>query len=285
MTQPIGIVGVGLLGQAIAERLIAAGFDVIGHDLQTDLPHFVAAGGIVGESLDHVLGDCRRILLCLPDSDVVSEVASRLMPHASGKTFIDTTTGSPTFAVSIHKRFAHAGAQYLDATVAGSSRQMREHDATLLIGGDRQAYGANEDVFKVLGRESFFLGPAGSGARMKLVVNLAIGLHRVVLAEALALGADLGFDSEQVLTVLKATPAHSDAMDTKGQKMVDRDFRPQARLKQHLKDVQLMLKTAKGALPLTETHVALLEKLVEDGFGDEDNSAIVRAFLSPFRQS
>ena len=117
---------------------------------------------------------------------------------------------------------------------------------------------------------------------MKLVVNLAIGLNRAVLAEALAFGESYGFESEKVLEVLMASPGHSRMMDSKGQKMVDRDFAPQARLRQHLKDVRLILDAAKctsASTPLTELHATLLQQLADAGFGDEDNSAILRAFL------
>jgi 3-hydroxyisobutyrate dehydrogenase-like beta-hydroxyacid dehydrogenase len=114
---------------------------------------------------------------------------------------------------------------------------------------------------------------------MKLVTNLVLGLNRAALAEGLVFGKSLGLDGKQTLHALRSTMAYSRIMDTKGKKMLRNDFKPQARLSQHLKDVRLTLKTAKRAqqkLPLTETHRKLLQQAEAAGLGPLDNSAIIR---------
>jgi 3-hydroxyisobutyrate dehydrogenase-like beta-hydroxyacid dehydrogenase len=116
---------------------------------------------------------------------------------------------------------------------------------------------------------------------MKLVVNLVLGLNRAVLAEGLAFARGCGLDLPRVLEVLQAGAAYSRVMDAKGARMLARDFRPQARLRQHLKDVELILDEARrvGAkAPLSELHRELLRRVVEQGSGDEDNSAVIRAY-------
>lgn len=114
---------------------------------------------------------------------------------------------------------------------------------------------------------------------MKLVVNLVLGLNRAVLAEGLSFARSLGFDPAMALDVLRQSPAASTVMQTKGDKMVAGDFTPQARLRQHLKDVRLILAAAGAAkTPLSEVHAQLLQELVDRGCGDEDNSAVIRAF-------
>jgi 3-hydroxyisobutyrate dehydrogenase-like beta-hydroxyacid dehydrogenase len=118
---------------------------------------------------------------------------------------------------------------------------------------------------------------------MKLLSNLVLGLNRAALAEGLAFAEAIGLEPAPALDVLMGTMAYSRTMDTKGQKMIDRDFQTQARLSQHLKDVRLMLESAADAgltLPLTETHCRLLKKAEAAGFGDADNSAIIQAFRS-----
>jgi 3-hydroxyisobutyrate dehydrogenase-like beta-hydroxyacid dehydrogenase len=118
---------------------------------------------------------------------------------------------------------------------------------------------------------------------MKLVVNLVLGLNRAVLAEGLSFAQACGIDPAVALEVLAAGPAFSRVMDAKGKKMIARDFEPQARLSQHLKDVHLILAEAakhNAKTPLSELHRALLEALDAAGFGGEDNAAIVRAFES-----
>jgi 2-hydroxy-3-oxopropionate reductase len=117
---------------------------------------------------------------------------------------------------------------------------------------------------------------------MKLVVNLVLGLNRAVLAEGLALAEACGIDLAVALGVLKATPAWSAAMDTKGPKMIARDFAPQARLSQHLKDVRLIRELAKRTsanVPLSDAHEQLLMQAVAMGLGDADNSAVLGVYL------
>jgi 3-hydroxyisobutyrate dehydrogenase-like beta-hydroxyacid dehydrogenase len=113
---------------------------------------------------------------------------------------------------------------------------------------------------------------------MKLVTNLVLGLNRAALAEGLALAWDLDLNPAETLNVLRRSMAYSRIMDTKGEKMITQDFTPQAKLSQHLKDVRLMLSASSIPLPLTETHRQLLEKAEALGFGDADNSALIKAY-------
>ena len=112
---------------------------------------------------------------------------------------------------------------------------------------------------------------------MKLVTNLVLGLNRAALAEGLAFAESLGLDPAATLGVLRDSMAYSRIMDTKGPKMIARDFIPEARLSQHLKDVRLILKSG-GTLPLSTLHRDLLEQLENAGHGELDNSAIIKAF-------
>jgi 3-hydroxyisobutyrate dehydrogenase-like beta-hydroxyacid dehydrogenase len=182
-------------------------------------------------------------------------------------------------------RFADAlaqmGVNYLDATVGGSSRQVRMREAILICGGREDAFARCTDLFDQFSRQAFLVGPAGSGARMKLVMNLVLGLNRAVLAEGLEFARASGIDPRTALGILKASPAYSRAMDVKGERMLNGDFTPEARLSQHLKDVRLVLSSgaSSGAyLPLSTVHRSLLEDVETAGYGAMDNSAIIKAF-------
>ena len=116
---------------------------------------------------------------------------------------------------------------------------------------------------------------------MKLTTNLALGLHRAALAEALAFAGALGLDLDLALTVLRESSSYSRVMDVKGHKMLRRDYTPQARLSQHLKDVRLLLEAGAAAgleLPLSDLHRRLLERAEAAGLGGLDNSAIMEVF-------
>jgi 3-hydroxyisobutyrate dehydrogenase-like beta-hydroxyacid dehydrogenase len=288
--EAIGLVGLGLVGMALAERLHAGGFELLGYDIDPHRNELLRQlGGKPASSARGVASACGRILLSLPDSDVVEAVLGDIGPSlAAGRIVIDTSTGDPERAVATGRRLAERGVCYLDATISGSSQQVREGQAVVLAGGPAAAFERCEDLFRLFARRWFCLGPCGAGSQMKLVSNLVLGLNRAALAEGLWLGKALGLDAQIVLTVLRESMAYSRIMDTKGQKMITGDFEPQARLSQHHKDVRLMLQAAAGAgtdLPLTRAHARLLELAESAGCGPQDNSAIIRAFerLGPGR--
>lgn len=207
---------------------------------------------------------------------MLDEIAGKLKP---GALIIDTTTGAPEAAIAFAERLA--GADYVDATVAGSSQLVRTGASIFICGGTDAAFARCSDLFEHCCARAFHVGPEGSGARMKLVVNLVLGLNRAVLAEGLEFARSSGIDPYQALEILKATPAYSRAMDTKGLRMLNEDFEPEARLSQHLKDVRLILESGArsgASLPLSTVHRALLEAAENAGFGAKDNSAVIKAF-------
>ncbi len=278
----IGLVGLGLLGSALAERLISKGWSVSGFDVDPERRDALSSlGGVALAGLSDVAA-LDVILLSLPTSQVVADVVSSIKGELrAGQTIVDTTTGNPADVESVVEVLAEAGVDYLDATVGGSSQQARDGEAIVMCGGSTAAFDRHRGLFDDLAKRTFYLGAAGNGSRMKLVVNLVLGLNRAVLAEGLGFAERLGLDRGTTLEVLKAGPAASAVLTTKGQKMLDRDFEPQARLAQHLKDVRTILETgsAIGArMPFSGIHRALLEELVQAGMGDLDNSVVIEAF-------
>jgi 3-hydroxyisobutyrate dehydrogenase-like beta-hydroxyacid dehydrogenase len=271
--ETIGIIGVGLLGSAIAARLTAAGYTVLGYDLVPDRR-------IGASSAQEVADKARTIVLCLPTSDVAAQVIGALK-LSKGLTIVDATTGEPETMAAMGARLAAAGVDYLDATVLGSSRVVREGRAVVMAGGRRPVFDAALPVFKTFASTTFYLGGYGAGARMKLVANLALGLHRAVLAETLSFAQASGISPIDALAVLKAGAAYSRVMDDKGAKMLNHDFSVEAKLSQHLKDVRLILDAAaakRAKVPLSLVHCQLLESLEKAGYGESDNSAIVMAY-------
>ena len=281
----LGLIGIGLMGTALAERLVNAKVKVIGWDLASERRDALTSlGGICAAGSIEVLSACDRVLLSLPSHETVEHVLqSAESALRRGQIVIDTSTGDPAAAVTQADRLARRGVEYLDATISGSSQQLRDGTAVFLVGGTDAAYRACLDVFERLTSKVHHVGPAGSGARMKLVTNLVLGLNRAALAEGLCFAKSQGLNLEQTLFLLRETMSYSRIMDTKGEKMLRGDFAPQARLSQHLKDVRLMLSAARdanAALPFTETHRQLLETAMQMGLGDLDNSAILQAIAN-----
>jgi 3-hydroxyisobutyrate dehydrogenase-like beta-hydroxyacid dehydrogenase len=192
--------------------------------------------------------------------------------------FVDTTTGSPAIAEAIAARLDAKGVGWVDATISGSSDQLYRGEVTILAGGTSIAIQRCEPLFRAIANDWMHVGPCGSGLRMKLVSNLVLGLNRAALAEGLAFADALQLDAKLTLEALRRSMAYSRMMDTKGDKMIDKDFRPQGRLSQHLKDVRLMQSESTIRLPLTDAHQQLLEKAEGLGHGDLDNSAVILAY-------
>lgn len=282
--ETIGLIGLGLMGSAAAERLLSAGYAVVGFDIDKGKrAGLQSLGGSVATSPKEVAEAALRIVLSLPDSAVVREVVegSNGIVHAARppRYVMDTTTGDPEDTIRLAERLAGRGTALLDATVLGSSRQFRDGEAVLMVGGDRGAFERCTDLVNVLSERVFYLGPSGSGSKAKLASNLVLGLNRLALAEGLVLAQALGLDLERFLELLKVSPAYSAAVDTKGRKMLEADFAPQSRIRQHRKDVALILKYAGQAgqeLPLSRVHLDVLEKAMAAGDGDLDNAAVIR---------
>lgn len=276
----VGVIGLGLMGTAMTERLIDAGYSVLVWNRTREKAAPLVAYG--AHWADNPLAVSNRVIISLYTSDTVEEVLGDMAGgFRPGQILIDTTTGEPDQTARLGARLQALGVEYLDAPISGSSEQTRRGEATAIVGGPRDAYDACEDLFRCLVKGWFYAGPWGSGAKMKLISNLVLGLNRAALAEGLVFAKALGVDPERALEVLMGTMAYSRIMDTKGRKMLDGDFRVQARLSQHLKDIRLILDAAAAEgqpLPLTDTHCRLLEKAEAAGHGDDDNSAIIRAF-------
>jgi len=284
--QVVGVIGLGLMGSALSERLIAAGYSVVGYDIDgSRCEALEKIGGRAVSGAAEVASLCHRVILSLPTTDVVENVLRQMDAELrSGQIILDTTTGDPERTAALGAPLAERGVGYLDATLSGSSVQARSGEIIVMAGGRRDAFDACEDIFRCFARRWFHVGDWGSGSRMKLVSNLVLGLNRAALAEALVFAKAIGLDAATTLAILTESAAYSRVMDTKGQKMIGGDFTPQAKLSQHLKDVRLILAAAASAgidLPLSVEHRKLLEAAESAGYGDADNSAIIRAFKSP----
>ena len=286
----LGLIGIGLLGSAIASRLLASGYRIHGYDTNQDqVKGFAKIGGVPCESAREVVGQCGILILSLPTSEVVRTLIEELRgTTVEGRMIIDTTTGDPSDMISFDSELKTRGASYVEATVAGSSSQVTRGEVSLFLGGESSTLDLLKPLFSAMSSKYFHLGPVGAASRFKLVHNLVLGLHRAVLAEGLVFAEELGFDQERTLNILKQSPAASGVMQTKGRRMVEGDYEPQARLSQHLKDVRLILsevtETSMNA-PLSVTHQDLLEHAVQLGYGDADNSAIIEAYRPSKRKA
>jgi len=282
--ETIGLIGIGLVGTALAENLVAAGYNVVGFARSpASRARLTRLGGWVVSGPTEVVREAARVILSLPDSDVVDQVVSGpdgLLVAASGlRLILDTTTGEPERTEELAARCAARGVLFADAPISGSSEQIRRRQGVVLVGGERAAYEACLDLIRAVADRHYYLGGPGAGSRAKLASNLILGLNRLALAEGLVFAERLGLDLPAFLAMLKTTPAYSCAMDVKGEKMLRGDFTAQSKVTQHHKDLRIILAyaaTAGQELPLATLHKEILERAMASGEGELDTSAVIQ---------
>lgn len=280
----IGLIGLGLVGSALGERLGHAGFEVIGHDRDAAaVERWRQRGGRVADSLAEIGHRCPVVVLAVFDTAGVLEVVegpTGILAAGAVHAVVDCSTGDPDGLAALAARLAARGVDFIEAPLSGSSRQIATGEATMLLGATPGALSRHAQVLDALAAQRIHVGGAGMGARAKLATNLVLGLNRAALAEGLVFAERLGIAPESFLDLVLATPARSDAALAKGERMVRGDFDPpQSRIRQHLKDVRLMLEQARAAgqrLPLSTAHAALLQAAVDAGDGELDNAAVIR---------
>jgi 3-hydroxyisobutyrate dehydrogenase-like beta-hydroxyacid dehydrogenase len=204
--------------------------------------------------------------------------ASNAAPDGRPRTVVLSITCDPERTIALAQRAAAAGLRFIEAPVSGTSDQVLHGDGVGLIGGEVPADAELAAMFDALMPRRFHVGKVGDGAKAKLAVNLILNLNRLALAEGLVLAERMGLDVKTFFDIARGSAAYSQVMDTKGGKMVTRDFTPHGRAAQALKDVRLMLAQAAHAgqqLPACEVAAAVLEGCVRDGAGDLDSTVIV----------
>ncbi|MDP9097181.1 MAG: NAD(P)-dependent oxidoreductase [Pseudomonadota bacterium] len=279
---PVGVIGLGLMGSVLVSRLRSAGFPVMAHDVDPAKRAAAEAGGAVLALPAAMAAACGCIVLALFDTAQVEEVVEQsLMPAAGGgrPIILCTSTCDPDAIAALSDRLAASGLRFLEAPISGTSEQVRQGDGVALIGGDPEHLEAAAPVLRALFATSHHVGRCGDGNRGKLAINLVLGLNRLALAEGMAFAERLGMNPAAFLTVARQSAAYSQVMDTKGAKMANGDFAPQGRARQTLKDARLILDLAARHgqdLPLEEVNAAILDACVAAGDGDLDNSVVFR---------
>jgi 3-hydroxyisobutyrate dehydrogenase-like beta-hydroxyacid dehydrogenase len=277
----IGIAGLGLLGSALAHRLIASGFTPKGYDPDAaKVAALAKAGGIAG-GLDEV-ARCDVVLLAVFDTNQVEDVVGNaLLPALNPgvpKIVLCAATCDPDRIAVLVEKVAPLGLSMIETPVSGSSGQVRNGEGVGLLGGDRDVIDSVADIIDAIYPKWFYMGPAGNGGRAKLAINHLLGLNRLVLAEGLVFAERLGLDPRSFLDVARQSAAYSQVMDIKGPKMVSGDYTPQGFIHQSLKDFKLIVEQAgkRGQdMPLASLNAEVLQACLARGEGERDNSAVI----------
>ena len=279
----VGVIGVGVMGGAMSERLVAAGFEVCGYDV--DPARIATSAATEVASVAAVAARSDVVLLSLPSAGALEDTSAELAAaEPEGLVAVEMSTLPLEVKQRAHDRLAEAGCDLLDAPVSGTGLQAA--DATLIVygSGSRAGLETASPIFDVIGRRTYHLGSFGNGTRMKFVANLLAAVHTLAAAEAHALGSAAGLDPAVTQEVISAGVGTSATFDIRGPMMVADSFEPPAgRLAIIDKDAGIITAFARALgveTPLLDAARPIYRRGTAEGLGDLDVAAVRRLFES-----
>jgi L-threonate 2-dehydrogenase len=278
---PVGILGLGLIGTAFSERLIGASIPVLGFDIDpARCERLRGNGGMVAASARELASHSLSIVIAVFSGAQAEVMFSDIESSPSRPAIICATTCAPDEIVRLAGRAAAAGMSFVEAPISGTSAEVKDGTATALIAGEAGIIDAVGRLLDILCPHRIHIGKIGDASRAKLAINLILQNNRAALAEGIVLAERMGLDGQAFLATARQSAAYSRVMDTKGEKMLNRDFRPQSRLAQTLKDAELILEEAARLglrLSVTETQADLLRAAIAIEGPDSDSAAVIEA--------
>jgi 2-hydroxy-3-oxopropionate reductase len=279
----IGIIGVGLLGSAVASRLLKNDFVVRGYDTRPEQVKTLETMGLLpAQSIAEVATDAEAIFTILPSLESVKETVlgpAGLIESARGNfTLVQMSTISPDLTRRLAQAAAAKGLGFLDAPMSGTSAMVERGDCTIFIGGDPERADHCRPIFDAIANKTVYIGDAGMASLAKLATNLLVGLNTAALAEALVLGAKGGLSPGRLVEILNGSAGDSKMREVRGPLMASHRFDPQMKIDLFLKDFKLMVEEGLRLgvpLPLTTVAQQLATATAVAGRGEEDLAAIV----------
>jgi 2-hydroxy-3-oxopropionate reductase len=283
MEDGIGIVGIGFMGQAFTSNLLRAGFKLKGFDIDSGrMKEFESQGGTPVSSAAEAARGARWVLTSLPNSAIVRNAVFGPGGIAAGAKegllVADTTTSRPEDSAGLGADLSRRGIRFLDAAVSGTSAMAWKKDLIVIAGGEAGDFEACLPLFSGFAKAAYHMGPVGSGALAKLIINLVLVCNRLALAEGLVLGMKAGMNLESLMAALKDGAAGSKVMDQKGEKMLKGEYSPESRLTTSLKDVRLMLEQGQRfgtPMFLTNIYAQIVQIGSQMGYADFDPACII----------
>lgn len=282
-TEKIGFVGVGRMGANMARRLKECGYTISAvNDVNAQAAKDLAEelGAKYYEQLSQVTKNSDVIITVVTDDKAMKHIfhdTGGLLVRARGRLFINCATISPTTHVKIQEWAGKHDAQTLEACMASSITQARQGTLYLMCGGKQEAFDRAVPILGHLSASNRYIGPAGTAAQVKALVNMVMNINTAGLAEGLGLAEALGLDLNVVREVFSQTGANSRVLETDGEDMVIKDHECYFSADHAAKDSGIALKLADGKnlkLPLAKATLKQYEKMKELDLGHLDKSGI-----------
>ncbi len=279
----VGVVGLGIMGSAIAGHLLDAGYDVTGTDVSPEAVKALAArGGRPAADLATLARESTVVITSLPSAEAARQVCAELataLGTGRDPVVVDTSTLSLAVKQECRSLLAAAGVELLDCPISGTGAQAKVRDLVVLGSGDEAAFETARPALEAFARSVRHLGPFGDGTRMKLVANLLVSIHNASTAEAFALGVAAGLDPAVLYETVRDGAGGSVIFDKRGPLMVERSYRPAtAKVSMFIKDVTLVRELAQSvgiSTPVLDATLPLYERAADTGWADADAAALL----------
>jgi 3-hydroxyisobutyrate dehydrogenase-like beta-hydroxyacid dehydrogenase len=281
MAETVGVIGLGVMGSAMANNLIRAGHEVLGHDIDPDkLARFADMGGEPAHSAAEVAEIAELVVFSLPTTGALAAVAGEVA-EMGGEGLLCLETGTFPLADKLAARdlLAGGGVELMDTPLSGTGLQAADATLVVFASGSEEGFERARPIFEAIGRSTHYLGEFGNGSRMKYVANLLVAVHGLAAAEAHALGIAAGLDPAVVQEVMEDGVGSSKIFEIRGPMMVADYYPAAARLDILRKDsnlIQAFARSVGAPTPLLDATVPLYDAASEAGLGDLDAAALCR---------
>jgi 3-hydroxyisobutyrate dehydrogenase-like beta-hydroxyacid dehydrogenase len=276
----VGVVGLGIMGGAIARNLVAAGWRVLGRDIEPSRAADAAAAGVeVAADNGALVRTAPVVLTSLPDSSALRSVVGEIVAaRPQRRIVVELSTFALADKHEAERALREAGHVMLDCPLSGTGAQAQTKDLAVYASGDTAAVAAVQPMFADFAREAYDLGAFGNGSRMKFVANLLVAIHNVASAEAMVLGIKAGLDPRQVFKLVKAGAGNSRVFELRAPMMAEGRYEPATmRMSTWQKDMSVIAEFAAGLgspTPLFDAAKPVYAAALARGLGAQDTAAV-----------
>ena len=287
----VGIIGTGMLGEAVGLHLLDSKYEVTVYNRTKDkVENLVKHGAVAVESPKDVAGKSDIVITVVKDASAVSDVAFGNNGIIYGKhddlVVADMSTINPNSAKDISQKFSDSGVSFLEIPVMGGPNVAIDGKLVMMISGNEKTYEKFSDVFDTIAEKTFFLGESGTAHSIKLAMNLQIAMLALSLSEGITLTRKAGFDPEIFLKILNSTYFKTGMSEKKAYKMIKDNFEPTFTLQNLKKDLDTINEAAESfnvELSMSKMASKVYQNAMDAGFGDIDYTGIL-AYLKKINQ-
>jgi putative dehydrogenase len=287
MTITAGLIGLGAMGNGMAQSLRRAGYAVHVYDVRPVAAQaFAKEGGVAAGSPAELAAACNVVVSVVVNAAQTENVlfgpdgcAAAMKP---GSVFVMCSTVEPSWSVALEKRLNAMGLLYIDAPISGGAAKAASGQMTMMTAGADAAYAIAEPLLNAMAGKVYKLGnKAGAGSKVKIINQLLAGVHIAAAAEAMALGLREGVDPDALFEVITNSAGNSWMFENRMAHVLAADYTPLSAVDIFVKDLGLVLDMARSSkfpLPLSATAHQMFMQASTAGFGREDDSAVIKIF-------